>query len=250
MVRKESFVRSVLSPLLKALSLPFASEIVVEVEIHGPPVTDEPPTQPVSSERSLPSQGALYMEYGIKWPDYDGRNGSLHFEPAPTWADDVAAVRAFRETESGGVYNYRNKVLMGMAQTRVLNQPPSVTAKEDVMFEVPMDVVRPETDEELMMMSVLEMQGLLRTGQLTSVELTNISLTMLDMYDPEFNMLEIALTDLAMAKAEEADQMFVAGEYLSAIQGIPFAIKVSLTIGGNRPSTLKLRLLTSRALSL
>jgi hypothetical protein len=120
----------------------------------------------------------------------------------PTWSADVEAVRAFRLTESGGVYNYRNKVLMGMSQTRVLNDPPSVTAKEDVNFFIPLNVTRPETDEEIMMMSVLEMQGLLRTGQLTSVELTNIALAMLEKYDPEFNMLEVALTELAMEKAK------------------------------------------------
>lgn len=174
----------------------------------------------------MPSPGALYMEQDIKWPDYDGSNESLHFDPEPTWSNDVEAIRAFRKTESGGVYNYRNKVLMGMAQTRVLNYPPEVTAKEDVDFTIPTDVVRPDTDEEILMMSVLEMQGLLRTGQLTSVELTEISLAMLDKYDPEFNMLEVALKDLAMEKANMADEMFAAGEYVSAIQGIPFAIKV------------------------
>jgi hypothetical protein len=143
--------------------------------------------------------------------------------PRYTWSADIEAVRAFRLTESGGVYNYRNKVLMGMSQTRVLNDPPSVTAKDDVNFFIPLNITRPETDEEIMMMSVLEMQGLLRTGQLTSVELTNISLAMLEKYDPEFNMLEVALTELAMEKAKLADEMFSVGEYKSAIQGIPFA---------------------------
>ena len=95
-----------------------------------------------------------------------------------------------------------------MPQTRVLNKPPSVTAKEDVAFDVPMDVVRPNTDEEIMMMSVLEMQGLLRLGQLTSVELTNIALAMLEKYDPKFNMNEVALRDLAMEKAEVVGAMF------------------------------------------
>ena len=165
-------------------------------------------------------------------PYYDGSNTSLHFEAEPTWSADIEAVRAFRLTESGGVYNYRNKVLMGMSQTRVLNDPPSVTAKDDVNFFIPLNITRPETDEEIMMMSVLEMQGLLRTGQLTSVELTNISLAMLEKYDPEFNMLEVALTELAMEKAKLADEMFSVGEYKSAIQGIPFAIKDTYDVAG------------------
>ena len=190
---------------------------VVEVEIHGP---------------SMPmSPGDFYMKNEISWPDYDGSEGSLHFDPEPTWSDDVEAVRRFRETESGSVYNYRNKVLMGMAQTRVLNEPPSVTGKDEVMFDIP-NVTRPSTDTEIMMLSVLEMQGLLRSGQITSVELTNIALAMLEKYDPEFNMLEVSLTDLALAKAAEADELFAAGTYKSVIQGIPFAIK-GMTNDGN-----------------
>lgn len=144
---------------------------------------------------------------------------------------------------------------MGMAQTRVLNEPPSVTAKEDVVFDVPLDVVRPESDEEIMLMSVLEMQGvsclslhfrpkrelpadylyfpqLLRTGQLTSVELTNIALTMLEKYDAEFNMLEVELKDLALEVAAKADVMFANSTYVSAIQGIPFAIKDTYDVKG------------------
>lgn len=164
---------ALLSVLPMALADLDACENVLEVEIHGP-------------EKS---EGAKYMEREIRWLDYDASEGSLHFEPEPTWGDDVEAVRAFRETASGGVYNYRNKVLMGMAQTSVLNEPPEVTPKDAVEFDIPTDVVLPATNEEIMMLSVLEMQGLLRSGELTSTQLTTIALEMLDKYDPEFNMV-------------------------------------------------------------
>ena len=65
---------------------------------------------------------------------------------------------------------------MGMSQTRVLNEPPYVTARDRVDFTVPMHVLKPETDEGIMMLSVLERQDLLRTGQITLVELTQIEL--------------------------------------------------------------------------
>jgi hypothetical protein len=34
-------------------------------------------------------------------------------------------------------------------------------AKKGIVFDVPMDVVHPDTDEDIMMMLVLKMQGLL-----------------------------------------------------------------------------------------
>ena len=65
----------------------------------------------------------------------------------------------------------------------MLNDPPFVTPKDDVVFDIPLDIELPETDEEVLMLSVLEMQGLLRTGQLTATELTTIALTCLKKYD-------------------------------------------------------------------
>jgi hypothetical protein len=58
---------------------------------------------------------------------------------------------------------------MGMAQTRILKEPPEVTPKQDVQFDIPTnqignhDVVRIGNE---------------RPGKLTSVQLTNIALEM------------------------------------------------------------------------
>jgi hypothetical protein len=129
-------------------------------------------------------------------------------------------------------FTFALTVLMGMAQTRVLNDPPSVTAKDDVVFDIPTNVALPDTDEGIMMLSVLEMQALLRSGDLTSVRLTNIAFDMLEKYDAEFNMLEVELKDLALRVAGEADVLFAAGTYVSAIQGIPFAVKDTYDVAG------------------
>ena len=128
------------------------------------------------------------------------------------------------------LYNYRNKILMGQAQTRVLNEAPETIPKEDVVFE--QDVVLPDTDEAIMMLSVLEMQALLRQGNLTATNLTNIALTMLEKYDPEFNMVEVPTFDLALELEAEADANFEQGIFLSPIQGIPFAIKDTYDVAG------------------
>ena len=67
--------------------------------------------------------------------------------------------------------------------------------------------------------------GLLRSRNITSTQLTQIALDALYKYDSEYNILEVKLEDLAFKIAAEADAKFDAGEYVSAIQGIPFAIK-------------------------
>mmetsp|Transcript_13637 Transcript_13637/g.25652 ORF Transcript_13637/g.25652 Transcript_13637/m.25652 type:complete len:263 (-) Transcript_13637:1795-2583(-) len=181
---------------------------------------------------NIKTLGQVYMEDMILVDDYDGSANSFHFRNTSSWANGVQAGRNFRATASGSIYNYRNKVLMGMAQSRILNEAPEVTEKDAVVFDIPLDIERPDTDEEVMMLSVLEMQGLLRTGQLTSVELTNIALDMLQMYDQQFNMVEVELRDLALRVAGEADALFQSGTFVSPIQGIPFAIKDTYDVSG------------------
>ena len=114
---------------------------------------------------------------------------------------------------------------MGMSQTRVLNEAPFVTAKDDVVFDIPTDVELPDSPEEILMLSVLEMQGLLRAGKLTATKLTEYALDALKKYDPEYNLLEVELEDLAFSVAEEVDDLLEKGIYVSPIMGIPFAIK-------------------------
>ena len=59
------------------------------------------------SEETL---GDIYMKEMIKVTDYDNTEGSKHFDPEPTWGNDVEASRKFRTLESGDAYSYRNKV--------------------------------------------------------------------------------------------------------------------------------------------
>merc|ERR550537_777802 len=82
------------------------------------------------------------------------------------------------------------------------------------------------------MLSILEMQALLRAGSLTSKELVDIGLAMLKKYDPEYNMLEVELETMAYAQAAKADAEFAKGNYVSFIQGIPFAVKDTFDVAG------------------
>jgi len=162
---------------------------IVEVEILGP----------------VKSVGAVYMEDIINWPEYDELSDSYHWKPEEGWSNRIDASREFRKTASGCIYNCFNKVLMGMAQSRILNQPPLVTPRDDVIFDLPVGAVLPETDGGIMGLSVIEQQALLRAGSITLVELTNIALSMLEKYAPEFNILEVELKNLALRIAGEAD---------------------------------------------
>ena len=195
--------------------------------------------------------------------------GSLHYKAGigddNPWPKDVTASRVFRTLPAGkDAYNYRSKVLMGMAQTRVLNEPPSTTPKDAVTFTLP-SLSKPATPEGIMMLSVLEMQSLLRSGQMTSMELTGIAFDMLEKYDAEFNMVEVRPSpppppdlhrhhhlfhrlilhlpvlhlpqvpsrDLALQYAAAADSDFSKNIFKSYIQGIPFAIKDTYDLAGH-----------------
>jgi len=179
--------------------------------------------------------GKMYMELSIGWDKgYDKGKEAFYWDNGATsnWHKDVAAVRKFRATEEGAkAYGYRGKVQMGMAQTNVLNHPPDITDPYDVSFTLPA-ISKPATDEGIMMLSVLEMQSLLRAGELTSRELTSIALGMLEKYDAAYNMKEVNLTDLAYHYADKADAEFAKGNYNSFIQGIPFAIKDTFDVNG------------------
>lgn len=195
----------------------------MEVEVSGP-----------SAAMGEADIGKFYMDTTIsaaKYP-YDSDPTGFWFKGTSNWHKDVEASRKFRTLPAGKkAYNYQSKVMMGMAQTNVINKPPSVTDPYSVSFTLP-TVTKPDTEEGIMMLSVLEMQSLLRAGSLTSEELTTIGLKMLKKYDPEYNMLEVELETIAMAAAKKADAEFAKGNYVSFIQGIPFAIKDTFDIKG------------------
>merc|ERR1719390_503641 len=166
----------------------------MEVEVSGPSP---------SGEADI---GKFYMDTTIsaaKYP-YDSDPSSFWFKGTSNWHKDVEASRKFRTLPEGKkAYTYRSKVMMGMAQTNVINKPPSVTDPYSVTFTLP-TVTLPDTEEGIMMLSVLEMQALLRAGSLTSKKLTDIGLAMLKKYDPEYNMLEVELETIAYAAAAKA----------------------------------------------
>ena len=91
--------------------------------------------------------------------------GSLHYKAGigddNPWPKDVTASRVFRTLPAKDAYNYRSKVLMGMAQTRILNEPlDHAEGRGHVHAAEPAGDAR-----GIMMLSVLEMQSLLRSAR-------------------------------------------------------------------------------------
>ncbi|KAK1271088.1 Fatty acid amide hydrolase [Acorus gramineus] len=86
-------------------------------------------------------------------------------------------------------------------------------------------VKRPNKEEDIAFMTVLELGELIRTRQITSQELTNIFLRRLKRYN---HVLEAVITyteDLAYKQAKKADDLLQQGVYLGPLHGIPYGLK-------------------------
>ncbi|XP_059438986.1 uncharacterized protein LOC132171631 [Corylus avellana] len=89
---------------------------------------------------------------------------------------------------------------------------------------------RPENEEDIAFMSVLELGELIKTKQITSEELTHIFLQRLKRYN---NVLEAVVSyteELAYKQAKEADKLLARGMYLGPLHGIPYGLKDIISV--------------------
>ncbi|KAG6635282.1 putative amidase AmiD isoform X2 [Carya illinoinensis] len=89
---------------------------------------------------------------------------------------------------------------------------------------------RPESEEDIAFMSVLELGDLIKTKQITSEELTNIFLRRLKRY---YHVLEAVVSyteELAYKQAREADALLAQGMYLGPLHGIPYGLKDIISV--------------------
>jgi len=87
------------------------------------------------------------------------------------------------------------------------------------------DTKRPEKDEDIAFLSVVELGHLIKTKQVTSVELTNLCLTRLKKYAPKLRCVINLTEDRAMREAKNADESLARGEYKGPLHGIPYGVK-------------------------
>uniref|UniRef100_A0A7N0UIF6 Amidase domain-containing protein n=1 Tax=Kalanchoe fedtschenkoi TaxID=63787 RepID=A0A7N0UIF6_KALFE len=101
-------------------------------------------------------------------------------------------------------------------------------------FEYPSEhgVKRPENEEDIAYMTVLELGQLIRSKQITSMELTEIFLKRLKRYNPVLEAVVTYTEELAYKQAKKADELLASGEYLGPLHGIPYGLKDIIAVPG------------------
>ncbi|KAF5476867.1 hypothetical protein F2P56_003559 [Juglans regia] len=89
---------------------------------------------------------------------------------------------------------------------------------------------RPESEEDVAFMSVLELGDLIKTKQITSEELTNIFLRRLKRYNHVLEAVVSYTEELAYKQAREADALLARGVYLGPLHGIPYGLKDIISV--------------------
>ncbi|CAH1439323.1 unnamed protein product [Lactuca virosa] len=86
-------------------------------------------------------------------------------------------------------------------------------------------VMRPENEEDIAFMTILELGHLIRTKQVTSEELVRVFLKRLKRYNPVLEAVVTITEDLAYKQAKEADELLAQGIDLGPLHGIPYGLK-------------------------
>ncbi|GMJ00149.1 hypothetical protein like AT5G07360 [Hibiscus trionum] len=91
-------------------------------------------------------------------------------------------------------------------------------------------IQRPNNEEDIAFMSVLELGELIKSRQITSEELTGIFLKRLRRYNPVLESVVTYTEDLAFRQAKEADKLLSQGVYLGSLHGIPYGLKDIISV--------------------
>ncbi|XP_027922022.1 uncharacterized protein LOC114179769 isoform X2 [Vigna unguiculata] len=91
-------------------------------------------------------------------------------------------------------------------------------------------VQRPDSEDDIAFMSVLELGELIKTKQITSQQLTQIFLRRLKKYNPTLEAVVTYTEELAQEQAKEADKLLSQGVYLGPLHGIPYGLKDIISV--------------------
>lgn len=93
-------------------------------------------------------------------------------------------------------------------------------------------IQKPERDEDIAFMNVLELGHLIQTKQITSQELTRIFLHRLKKYNHVLESVVSVTEELAYDQAKRADELLGQGIYLGPLHGIPYGLKDIIAVPG------------------
>ncbi|XP_058731896.1 uncharacterized protein LOC131603558 isoform X2 [Vicia villosa] len=93
-------------------------------------------------------------------------------------------------------------------------------------------IQKPESEEDIVFLSVLELGELIKTKQISSLELTQIFLRRLKKYGPILESVVTYTEELANKQAKEADELLSQGVYLGPLHGIPYGLKDIISVPG------------------
>lgn len=169
-------------------------------------------------------------ECGFKMLDscFLSKNKMLEIEKG---ANDfnIPIIRSNRKlvaTTDGGLYNPSCLVFNSAWKVQQLENEPN----KKLNFPSPSGIPRPNSDEDIAFMSILELGQLLKENLITSVELTGIFLKRLKRYGPVLESVITVTEELAYKQAKEADQLLAEGKYLGPLHGIPYGLKDIISV--------------------
>lgn len=98
----------------------------------------------------------------------------------------------------------------------------------------PLEVLRPESEEELCLLSIPQLGVLLRNGELNCVELTEIYLDRLEQLDEVLHCVINYTRERALGQAARRDAELASGVDRGPLHGIPWGAKDLLAVAGTR----------------
>lgn len=103
-------------------------------------------------------------------------------------------------------------------------------------WEVNEKVTIPKDKESIAFLSIMNLAGLIKSRQISSVELTELYLERIKKYDPDLLAFITVTEELALDQARRADAEIAAGNYIGPLHGLPYGIK-DLAAIPNYPTT-------------
>lgn len=111
--------------------------------------------------------------------------------------------------------------------------PPTPRKPQENRFTLP-EVKKPDREDDLAFLPLLELSSLVRTRQITALELTELYLKRLKQSDPLLKCVVTLTEEIAVEQAKAADRATAAGQWRGPLHGIPWGAKDLISVPGTK----------------